>query len=161
MKLYRKIGVTLLIVLASSCTLDLREDPNAVQPTQVLPSLTLNTMQRDLAGLFQAASSTGMTMTRLQNAGSSIYQTSITPEGLNGIWSTAYAGILQDAHGLIALADEQGYARHAGIARIIQAYTIVLLVDFFGDVPFTQAFQGAANFNPGVDNAATLYADAL
>jgi hypothetical protein len=161
MKLYRKIGVTLLIVLASSCTLDLREDPNAVQPTQVLPSLTLNAMQRDLAALFQAASSTGMTMTRLQNAGSSIYQTSVTPEGLNGIWSTAYGGILQDAHGLIELADEQGYARHAGIARIIQAYTLVLLIDFFGDVPFSEAFQGAANFNPAVDNAATLYAEAL
>src|SRR5687768_6465598 len=143
MKLYRKIAITMCVILASSCTLDLREDPNAVQPVQVLPSLQLNTMQRELANLFQAASSTGMTMTRLQNAGSSIYQTSVTPEGLNGIWSTAYANLLQDANSIIKLSDEQGYARHAGMARVMQAYTLILLVDFFGDVPFSQAFQGA------------------
>jgi hypothetical protein len=161
MKLYRKFAATMCVILASSCTLDLREDPNAVQPSQVLPSLQLNTMQRELANLFQAASSTGMAMTRLQNAGSSIYQTAVTPEGLNGLWSTAYANLLQDANSIITLADAQGYARHAGMARVMQAYTLVLLVDFFGDVPFSQAFQGATNFNPGVDNQADLYNKAI
>jgi hypothetical protein len=161
MKIYKKIALTLSVIIASSCTLDLREDPNAVQPDQVLPSLLLNTMQTNLAGMFNGASGTGMAMVRLQNAGSSIYATSNTPEGFNGIWSTAYAGILQDADVLIAAADENGYARHAGMARIIQAYTLVTLVDFFGDVPFSEAFQGSANFNPALDDAAGLYDFAL
>lgn len=161
MKLYKKIALTLCVIIASSCTLDLREDPNAVQPDQVLPSLMLNSIQRNLAGLFSGASGTGMAMTRLLNSGSSIYQTTITPEGFNGVWTNAYAGILQDADQLLKIADELGYARHAGITRVIQAYTILLLVDAFGDVPFSEAFQGSGNFNPAVDSQSDLYARAI
>jgi hypothetical protein len=161
MKLYKKIALTLSVIIASSCTLDLREDPNAVQPDQVLPSLLLNTMQRNVAGLFNGASGTGMSMTRLQNAGSAQYRTAVTPEGFNGIWSTAYAGIMQDGVSLINTADAEGYARHAGIARILQAYTIITLVDFFGSVPYSEAFQGSANFNPALDDEAALYDLAL
>lgn len=157
MKIYKTIALTLCVILVSSCTLDLREDPNAVQPQDVLPSLQLNSLQRNLAGLFQNASTNGMTLTRLQNAGSSLYSTTITPQGFDGLWSTAYANILQDANQLITLADERGFARHAGMARIIQSYTLLTLVDFFGDVPFTEAFQGAANFNPTPDSQSSLY----
>jgi hypothetical protein len=161
MKIIKKIALTLCVIAVSSCSLNLQEDPNAVQPDQVLPDLLLNTMQANVGGLFSGASGTGMAMTRLQNAGSSLYRTSTTPEGFNGLWSNAYANILQDANQLITLADENGYARHAGMARVMQAYTILLLVDYFGDVPFSEAFQGAANFNPAVDSGADLYAYAI
>lgn len=167
MKLYKKISIALCVVLATSCTLDLREDPNAVQPSQILPSLVLNSMQRNLASLFNNASGTGLSLTRLINGGSSIYNTTIRPEGFNGVWSTAYASILNDANQLMQLSipdkskPNERYARHMGITRIIQAYTLVLLVDTFGDVPFSQAFQGDANFNPGVDTQSSLYAKAL
>jgi hypothetical protein len=163
MKLYKKIAVALCVVLATSCTLDLREDPNAVQPSQVLPSLMLNSMQRSFAGFFNGASGVGAGLTRQINRGSSVYRTTITPEGFNGIWSTAYASILQDAHTLMQLSvpdktkPNERYARHMGIARIIQAYTLVTLVDMFGDVPYSEAFQGDANFNPGVDSQLDIY----
>ncbi len=157
MKLIKKLILTLCVLLGTSCTLDLREDPNSVQPDEILPSLVLNSMQRNLAALFQTASTFGMEMTRLQNAGGATYDRSTTPETFDGMWSTAYASILSDANELIASADELGYARHAGIARVIQAYTIMLLVDYFGDVPFSAAFQGSANFNPALDDQADLY----
>ncbi len=35
------------------------------------------------------------------------------------------------------------------------------LVDFFGDVPYSQANLGAENFNPGVDSGASIYAAAF
>ncbi len=161
MKLYKKIALACSVVIATSCTLDLREDPNAVQPSQVLPSLILNSMQRNLAGLFNNASGNGRALTRQINAGSSTYRQSITPEGFNGFWSSAYSSILNDADQLIRLGKPNGYARHTGIARIIQAYTLVTLVDSFGDVPFSQAFKGDGNFNPGVDDQAALYARAI
>ncbi|MBL7850265.1 MAG: SusD/RagB family nutrient-binding outer membrane lipoprotein [Cyclobacteriaceae bacterium] len=167
MKLYKKIALALCVVIATSCTLDLREDPNAVQPSQVLPSLMLNSMQRGLAGLFNGTNGTGSSLTRLINGGSSIYRTTITPETFNGVWSTAYANILNDANTLMQLSvpdktkPNERYARHMGITRIIQAYTLVSLVDMFGDVPFSQAFKGDGNFNPGVDNSADLYTKAL
>ncbi len=167
MKLYKKIAVALCVAIATSCTLDLREDPNAVQPSQVLPSLMLNSMQRNLAVFFNGASGVGAGLTRQINRGSSVYRTTITPETFNGIWSTAYASILEDAHTLMQLStlDKNGvkerYARHMGIARIIQAYVLVTLVDMFGDVPYSEAFQGDGNFNPGVDTQTGIYTLAL
>lgn len=167
MKLYKKIAIALCVAIATSCTLDLRENPNAVQPNQILPSLVLNSMQRNLAALFSNASGTGSALTRQINAGSSQYSTTIRPETFNGVWSTAYTSILNNAYNLMALSvpdkskPNERYARHMGITRIIQAYSIILLADLFGDVPFSQAFQGSGNFNPGVDTQVSLYAKAI
>lgn len=144
-------------MVGTSCTLDLLEDPNAVQPNESLPSLQLNSMQRSLAVLFQPASTFGMQMTRLQNVGSSLYDRATTPEDMNGMWGTAYANLLMDANALIKSSDAVGYARHAGMSRIIEAYVLLLLVDYFGDVPYSKAFAGSANFNPGVDPQTALY----
>jgi hypothetical protein len=161
MKIFKSIAITLCVVLGTSCSLDLREDPNAVQPDQALPNLLLTAMQVNLSGMFNGASTIGMTVTRLQNAGQSTYDRVVTPQTVDGIWSTAYAAILQDANTLIPVADENGYARHAGVARIISAYTIMVMVDYFGDVPFSEAFQGSANFNPALDDDQELYAYAI
>lgn len=160
-KIFKKIVLAFAIVLASSCTLDLREDPNAVQVNQALPSLLLNSIQRQLPALVNAANTFGGQMTRQLNGGGQIYFNAYTPQDFDGMWSTAYAGILTDINSLLKIADADGYARHAGMARVIQAYTLVLLVDFFGDVPFSQSFGGAANFNPKADSGAEIYALAL
>lgn len=151
----------LFVWIGSSCTLDLREDPNAVQPNEALPSLILNSMQRNLAVLFQGASSNGMIATRLQNSGGSTYANIWNPQSFDGTWSTAYSNILLDAKQLIELADANGLARHAGMARVINAYTLLLLVDSFGDVPLTEALQGSENFNPAPTPMADVYNEAL
>ena len=161
MKFFKSIVLAVALLVGNSCTLDLLEDPNAVQPNQVLPSLVLNSMQRNLAGLFNTFSTFGMQMTRLQNSGGNDYSNVFNPQSFDGSWSTAYASILEDADVLIKQSDASGLARHAGIARVIQAYTLLLLVDHFGDVPFSKAFQGSANFNPPADNMADLYTEAL
>lgn len=161
MKYIKIVLLSLALVMGASCTLDLRENPNALQPGQELPSLVLNTLQINLAGMFQAASSNGMQQTRLQNGAGTEYQNSVRPEDFNGIWSTAYAGILVEANALIPSVEAAGYMRHAGIARVISAYTLTLLVDFFGDVPFSQAFQGSGNFNPVPDDEQDVYDQAI
>ena len=157
MKLVKKTILLITIVLASSCTLDLQKDPNAVQTDQVLANLIMNSIQRQLPVLFNGANTSGAEMTRLLNGGGSLYLNAITPQTFDGLWGTAYAGILQDANQLIILADRIGFARHAGMARVIQAYTLLLLTDYFGDVPYTEAFTGAQNFNPKLDNGADIY----
>ena len=159
MKLIKSIILFFCLMFGISCTLDLREDPNAVQPSQSLASLVLNSMQRNLAVLFQGTSSQGMVLTRLQNAGSSTYYNLFSPQSFDGTWSIAYSNILEDAGTLNAIADDpkNGLARHAGISRVISAYVLLLLVDSFGDVPYTNALKGAAELNPSVDPGADIY----
>ncbi|MFM7486519.1 MAG: SusD/RagB family nutrient-binding outer membrane lipoprotein, partial [Cytophagales bacterium] len=117
MKFYKKIVALITVVLASSCTLDLQQDPNAVQTEQVLANLILNSIQRQLAVVFNAANTTGAQHTRLLNGAGTVYLNATTPQTFDGLWTNAYAGILQDANQLITLADKSGFARHAGIAR--------------------------------------------
>lgn len=53
------------------------------------------------------------------------------------------------------------YPNHAAIARIMKSYNFLLLVDEYGDVPYSQALQGASNITPTYDKAADIYKDLL
>ena len=53
------------------------------------------------------------------------------------------------------------YPNHAAIARIMKAYNFLLLVDEWGDIPYTQALQGAAETTPAYDDDVAIYADLL
>jgi hypothetical protein len=47
------------------------------------------------------------------------------------------------------------------MAKLMKAYTMMTLVDMFGDVPYTQANLGIDNTNPGVDKGADVYSAAI
>ena len=51
------------------------------------------------------------------------------------------------------------YPNHAAIARIMKVYNYLLLVDEYGDVPYTQALKGITNTTPVYDKAADIYKD--
>jgi hypothetical protein len=157
MKFLKYIYITVFITLASSCNLDLLDDPNAVKLTSTGPSLLLNQIQVDLAGFFNTASTFGMQVTRLQNSGGSVYENFANPQAFDGMWTTGYAAVLTDCDILIKQADASQFTVHAGMARVMQAYTLSVLVDYFGNVPFSQAFKGLDNLNPGVDKMEDLY----
>jgi hypothetical protein len=59
------------------------------------------------------------------------------------------------------IAQEAGLNYHVGMGQFMEAYTMTMLVDFFGDVPYSQAVLGAENFNPSVDSGASIYAAAI
>jgi hypothetical protein len=153
--------ITFTLLLASACTLDLQVDPNNVKSSGLRPTLVLSNMQSNLAGLFQATSSFGMQVTRLLNSGGVRYSNVFGPPTFDGTWTLAYAGILEDADNVIKYADQNGWSRHAGMARVISAYTIIQIADLFGDVPYTEAFNGLSNLNPKLDKAQDIYLAAL
>lgn len=53
--------------------------------------------------------------------------------------------------------DEKGYHQYGGIAKILLAYSLQLVVDAWGDVPYTDAFQGLENLHPAFDNGSSVY----
>lgn len=148
-------------MLGASCTLDLNEDPNAIQPNQAVIPLQLNSIMRQTAALFSASSRISGSLMRQFNSAGSTYQNAVGPATFDGVWATAYAGILTDTEEMLKQSDKLGFARFSGIARILRAYTIVLMVDMFGDVPYSEALKGANQFSPGVDTGAELYDEAI
>src|SRR5690606_29276350 len=47
------------------------------------------------------------------------------------------------------------------VIEILEVYAWQVLVDTFGDVPYSQALQGLDNVFPAYDDAATIYSDLI
>jgi hypothetical protein len=89
------------------------------------------------------------------------YATASNPNSFNGIWNTTYSGMWADIDVVIALADNIGLDIHSGTAKIMKAYSMMLLVDVFGDIPYTESLQGIGVIAPTADPGADVYAAAI
>lgn len=154
MKKYYKIVSILLVLFIASCDLDYQDDPNKLTPSDADVNLLLVSVQSQFNYLFNGFNGSSMSYTRMQ------YQFGNytgNASAFNGPWSTYYAGILADENVLIPLSETKGLAKHVGIAQVIQAYSTILMVDFFGDIPYSQAIQGTNNSNPEYDTDSDIY----
>lgn len=71
--------------------------------------------------------------------------------------SELYQGTLTTAQRLIEESERIKSPAYAGIAKIIKAYTFAMVTDFWGDVPYSEALQGAVLAKPRVDKQEDIY----
>lgn len=82
-------------------------------------------------------------------------------------WNRLYTRVLynlQDARGKIEadqMLPSDIKANQLAIIEIMEVYTWQILVDTFGNIPYTEALQGSVNMFPVYDDAATIYADLI
>ncbi len=82
-------------------------------------------------------------------------------------WGILYRDVLtnlEQAKSLInatSFVDPQEKANKTAIIEILEVYSYQLLLDAFGNVPYTEALKGAANSRPKYDDAKTVYLDVL
>lgn len=138
------------------------DNPNALTPSQASINNLLNNIQINTAGMFNTAQDFGAEVTRmLQMGGGSIYRSAYSPENFDNLWSTSYATVLADIEAVLPLAQELEASNHQGVAKLIKSYIYTTLVDYFADVPFTEAVQGSGNLNPGNTSGTEIYNQAL
>ncbi len=164
------IAVICLIFSFSSCEtfeLEILDDPNALTNDQADADLFLNAIEISLAGFFDgnqlddnlAVSEMGMEVTRILHMFGPLYDNAYQPGDYDICYEDAYAGLLADVQALEPIAEEAGLFTHIGISKIIEAYVMMTLVDYFGDLPYSEAFQGLDNTNPVADDDANIYND--
>jgi len=141
--------------------LDLTVNPNALSPAQADPDFYLNAIQISFAYLTENNGRTAGQLARVDYMSGRDYQNAYSPAGFDGRWSSAYQTIMLDIVELNKIADETGLTHHKGMGQVMQAHILMTLVDFFGDIPYTEAFQGAGNLNPVADSGASVYAVAI
>jgi len=147
--------------------LEILDSPNALTPDTSDPDLFINNIQVQTAQFFEGPaningmSEWGMEVTRMLHMFGPTYDNAYTPNLLDSPWSTAYAGILADVRAMQPLAEEAGLYTHNAMAMVIEAYVITVLVDYLGDIPYSQALQGAEFLNPAIDDGASIYAAAI
>lgn len=73
-------------------------------------------------------------------------------------WSEMYRDVLYDLKDAKSLANSDVKAAQISV---LEVYTWQQMVDTFGDIPYTNALQGASEPTPSYDNDADIYADLL
>lgn len=90
-----------------------------------------------------------------QHAGYEVY---LVKEGdVNTGWTTMYADVLNELSIIIRKSGEEGSPHYEGVAKVMTAASLGMLVDLFGDIPYSQALQGADQLKAPYDNAADVY----
>ncbi|HEX5654672.1 MAG TPA: SusD/RagB family nutrient-binding outer membrane lipoprotein, partial [Chitinophagaceae bacterium] len=74
----------------------------------------------------------------------------------NGIWNSAYDNNY-DYQIIQTKAAQAGAGFYEGIARIMKAHNFQILVDVYGNVPYSEALKGSGNPTPAYDKGLDIY----
>jgi hypothetical protein len=152
------LGVILTLGSCETTELDLTSNPNALSPEQADATFFLNSIQVDFAYWVNSMGDRGGELTRINNMNGRTYNNVYFPNTWDNLWSSAYRGMLEDIRLMNILAEEAGLSFHIGMGKVFQAYIMLTLVDYFGDVPYSEALQGAEGvLNPAADSGEAVY----
>jgi hypothetical protein len=159
-----KLIVAAAFVILASCNKQLSpllNDPSAASPSSADPDLYLSNMQVEFKTFYKDATDFGEQMVRMQTMFGPTYYNAFTPSNFDEVWQKAYMSVFKTANTMIPIAEEKSEYMHAGIAQVLKAYTMMTLVDLFGDVPYSEANQGLENPNPKLDAGKAVYDSAI
>ena len=152
--------VTAMLALFTGCEtteLDLLDNPNAISADVADKNFVLNQIQLSFNGIVSGFRGSSSNITRM-TAQFGQYNGTIGVNSLNGTWASAYNMFANvDLLETISGNTEGGLPNHVGVAQIIEAYTYITLVDYVGDVPYSQANQFGEFPIPVLDPGEDVY----
>ncbi len=170
-KILKYTGLLMIVVSFMSCDdfLDVNDDPN--NPVSVTPDLVLPVAQVYTANIIQG--NTGrrancfgnmLMYNWSQSDGYSWYtdefKYNVTSSFYQGIFNDSYSSALKQYQILDQLEGEK-YNNYRAIAKVMKSFHFQLLVDFYGDVPYTEALLRSEEATPVYDDAQTIYEDLI
>lgn len=167
MKNINKISIFLFLILGvvfTSCEttdLDLLDDPNDITLDKAELERYMVAIQIDFKSFVEQMGRNGGQLTRIEYMFGRTYDANYAAEDTNTEWGLAYQRMFSDMVGAEQSASETGDFKHIGVMRVIKAYTLMTLVDFYGDVPYSEATNPAEFPFPGADDDAAVYQAAL
>lgn len=152
--------LAILIFVFASCTsdfLDINTDPN--NPTVasldfLLPAAQAAAAFNSTRNIHQDAS---IFVQHFYSLGSSTYN--LNGSNYANDFNLSYAQGLKDFETIITQANEKGagFKGFVGVAKVMQAYSYMILVDAFGNIPFSEALKGETIQFPKYDDDAAVY----
>lgn len=81
----------------------------------------------------------------------------ITTSTFDDYWNSFYTIEMSNLHVLNIQAIANGNSMYAGIAKVLMAYTLGTATDFWGDLPYSESFQGTNISTPKFDSQESIY----
>ncbi len=157
------ICITCFCLALAGCNLEeINENPNV--PLEVPFSTLLPPAQKGLADVHggRIYRYTGIFAQQLTGVDrQELLAENYQPDELfvGNVWSDIYVNAMINMRILIDRGTEEQSPHYTGVARVLMAQSIGILTDVWGDVPYTQALQGAEFPNPVYDSQEALYAE--
>ncbi|MEZ4818301.1 MAG: SusD/RagB family nutrient-binding outer membrane lipoprotein [Flavobacteriaceae bacterium] len=141
--------------------LDLLNDPNTLTTNQAELDRLMNQIQLDFNSFVRAMGSSSGQAVRIDYGFGTTYSDTFDSGEMNGPWSTAYQSLYSNMLLAEGIATEIEENKYLGVMKILKGYTLLTMVDFIGDIPFSQATQPVEFPTPVADPGAEVYAAAL
>lgn len=166
------ISVLVVILLLASCDdyLDVNTDPN--NPSVVTPDLILPVAQKYTGEILTASDEGGRRFAGLANLlmvnwsqsdGFNWYpdefKYNVTSSFYGRIFENSFYDVLKEYQVLVDLEPEYDY--YKAIGMIMKCFHFQLLVDTYGDIPYSEALLRGENATPVYDDAQTIYNDLI
>ena len=159
MKKYSIIILLLTTLINFSCKkyLDVNTNPNLVYNPPINSLLVNSTYQTGL-NVFRMGNITSYYVQYLASPNAGGDRDTYKEEDLSGTWSSFY-DVMTDIKELRKLAAAKGdnASEHMGVAKLLMAWNLNMLINTFGDVPFSQALLGKDMLTPSFDNQQALH----
>lgn len=166
------ISVLVAILLLASCDdyLDVNTDPN--NPTELSPDLVLPTAQKMSAEILSSSDVQG---NRFASLGNLMMYNWSQSDGFNwypdefkyNVNSSFYSRIFEDSYYeplknyTVLLGLDPEYDYYKAIGMIMRSFHFQLLVDAYGDIPYSEALLRGGNATPVYDDAQVIYEDLI
>ncbi|MBF8965731.1 SusD/RagB family nutrient-binding outer membrane lipoprotein [Pontibacter sp. FD36] len=137
---------------------DLHENPNLVSNPPLNAMLSTTTHKTGLNSQ-RIAATTAFYVQYLASPVAGNATDTYQEVDLTGTWDAIYLA-MADIQDMKEKGIEEGATDYVGVANIMMAYHLNLIVDHWGDAPYTQAFDNTT-LTPRFDSSQDLYAEAL
>ncbi|HSK13174.1 MAG TPA: SusD/RagB family nutrient-binding outer membrane lipoprotein, partial [Phnomibacter sp.] len=152
-------NISAIALLATGLTgcdkyLDINQDPN--RPTQPpINGLLAATTQQTGLNFYRTANTSSYYVQYLASPNAASPTDTYDRIDLSGTWRSLYDN-LADVYDLEKMAIAQNSSEHLGVAKVLKAINMSLVIAMFGDVPYTQAFSGE-NYTPAYDSEESIF----
>jgi hypothetical protein len=140
--------------------LDVNTNPNnpvVSTPNYLLPGIISNGIQTQMFTALRTPYITQYVVSRTANS-SGNDQYYLTNGNSTNTFNYSYFQSGGNIPPMIAAAQAEGSPYYVGAGKIMQAVILAHATDMLGDIPYTEAYQGSANYIPKYDSQQQIYA---
>ena len=141
-------------------------NPNELTQSSIDVDLLLNNIQKEAKDVYLIAAERTAELTRMEHMSGPTYKSAgnFQATSFSSMYISAYADLFIDVKNLLAITDDPesdiNFSFYSGMAKVLKAYTMLTMVDLFGDIPYSEALD-ESNFNPKLEAGKDVYDKAL